>query len=133
MRTPPRGFTHKALQGALAAALAASSCSTAHAVYQDPSGIGQALIYPYYSVQTAGGNSFNTYLSVTNTTTRAKALKVRFREGKNSRTALSFNLYLSPNDVWTAAMGPGDATAASPATLYTADKSCTSPPIPPEG
>ena len=131
MSSHPIRFRHTALRGMVLAALAASG--EAHAVFEDPHGVGQALIYPYYTVQTANGNSFNTYLSVVNTTTRPKAVKVRFREGKNARTVLDFNLYLSPNDVWTAALGPADATPASPATLYTHDKSCTAPPIPVEG
>ena len=36
----------------------------------------------------------------------AKAVKVRFLEGKNSREVLDFNLYLSAKDVWTAAIIP---------------------------
>ena len=129
--SPPVGFRQTALSGAVFMAIAGSG--TAHAVYQNPSGLGQVLIYPYYTVQTAGGNSFNTYLSIVNATTRAKALKVRFREGKNARQVLDFNLYVSANDVWTAALGPADSTASSPAMLVTADKSCTSPPIPAGG
>src|SRR3954466_1075360 len=91
----------KALPGAVASALTLAS-GAARAVYEDPHGTGQVLIYPYYTVQSAGGNAFNTYLSVSNTTTRAKVVKVRFREGRNARAVLDFNLFLSPNDVWTA-------------------------------
>jgi hypothetical protein len=125
-------FKRKALSCAILGGLAVAS-GAAQAVYEDPNGLGQALIYPYYTVQTAGGNSFNTYLSVVNTTTRAKALKVRFREGKNSREVLDFNLYLSPNDVWTAALGPADATATSGGVMVTGDKSCTAPAVPASG
>ena len=121
-------FKRKALSCAILGGLGAVA-GTAHAVYEDPNGLGQALIYPYYTVQTAGGNSYNTYISVVNTTSRAKALKVRFREGKNSREVLDFNLYLSANDVWTAALIPADATATSGGRLITADKSCTAPSI----
>ena len=117
---------------AVLAALSFTS-GAAHAVYEDPHGQGEVLIYPYYTVQSAGGNSYNTYLSVASSASRPKAVKVRFREGKNARPVLDFNLYLSPNDVWTAAIGPGDGTAASPAVLYTADKSCTWPAIPATG
>jgi hypothetical protein len=53
------------------------------------------LIYPYYTVQSAGGNLYNTYVSITNTTSRAKVVKVRFREGKTSAEVLDFNVYLS--------------------------------------
>ena len=131
MSSHPTGFKRTALRGLVLGALAASGA--AHAVFEDPHGVGQALVYPYYTVQTANGNSFNTYLSVVNTTTRAKAVKVRFREGQNARPVLDFNLYLSPNDVWTAALGPADATPTSPALMVTRDKSCTAPPIPVEG
>ena len=121
-------FKRKALSCAILGGLALAS-GAAQAVYEDPNGLGQALVYPYYTVQ--GG--YNTYMSVVNTTTRAKAVKVRFREGKNSKEVLDFNLYLSPNDVWTAALGAADATATSPAILVTGDKSCTAPQIPAGG
>src|SRR6185369_8934083 len=86
-------------------------------------GLGQALIYPYYTVQSAGGDAFNTYISVVNHTAQAKALRVRFREGRLGREALSFNLFLSANDVWTGAAVPsGDGTR-----LVTSDASCTEP------
>jgi hypothetical protein len=49
------------------------------------------------------GNSFNTLMSVVNTTASTKAIKVRFREGRNSLEVLDFNVFLSPFDVWTAA------------------------------
>jgi hypothetical protein len=125
-------FKRKALSCAILGGLGAVA-GTAQAVYQNPNGLGQALIYPYYTVQTVGGNSFNTYLSIVNTTSQGKALKVRFREGKNSREVLDFNLYMSPNDVWTAAVVPADATTTSPARLLSTDASCTNPPIPTAG
>jgi hypothetical protein len=127
-------FKRKALSCAVLGGLGAIAGS-AHAVYQDPNGLGQALIYPYYTVQQSAGNPFNTYISIVNTTTRGKALKVRFREGKNSREVLDFNLFMSPNDVWTAAVVPtGTGTGADVgARIVTGDTSCTSPPIPATG
>ncbi len=69
-----------------------------------------------------------------NTTSRAKAVKVRVLEGKTSAEVLDFNLFLSPNDVWVAAIGPIDPTSASAgAILVTQDVSCTNPPIPAGG
>jgi hypothetical protein len=68
-----------------------------------------------------------------NTTTFAKAVKVRILEGKTSAEVLDFNLFLSPNDVWTAAIVPSDNTATSPGLILTADKSCTRPAIPTAG
>jgi hypothetical protein len=125
-------FKRKALSCAILGGLGAAA-GTAQAVFQDPSGNGQVLLYPYYTVQQQGGNAYNTYLSVVNTTTRGKALKVRFREGKNSREVLDFNLFLSPNDVWTAVVLPSDTTATSAARIITGDNSCTNPAIPATG
>jgi len=120
-------FKRKALSTVVLGALGAAGA--AHAVYQDPNGLGQALIYPYYSVQTANGSAFNTYISVVNSTSQGKVLKVRFREGKTSAEVLDFNLYLSPNDVWTAALIPTDSSATAGGRLITSDVSCTNPAI----
>jgi len=122
----------KALSCAILGGLGAAAGS-AHAVYQDPNGLGQALIFPYYTVQSSSGNPFNTYLSIVNTTSQGKAVKDRFREGKNSSEVLDFNLFLSPNDVWTAAVVPADTTTTGPARIVTGDNSCTSPQIVPGG
>jgi hypothetical protein len=106
---------------ALAAALDASAVSL------NPDGLGQALIYPYYTVRASeGGNVFNTYISVVNHTSDAKAVRVRVREGRAAKEVASFNLYLSPNDVWAAAVGPTNAGAA----FFTTDTSCTDPAFP---
>ena len=117
-------FKRKALFTAVLAGLGAAG--TAEAVYLNPNGTGQVLVYPYYTVQSASGNAFNTYLSVVNTTTRAKAVKVRVLEGKTSAEVLDFNLFLSANDMWTAAIVPG-ATATDAARMITTDNSCTNP------
>jgi hypothetical protein len=114
-------FKRKALFTAVLAGLGAAG--SAEAVYLNPNGTGQVLVYPYYTVQSAAGNAWNTYLSVVNTTSRAKAVKVRVLEGKTSAEVLDFNLFLSPNDMWTAAIIPmGDGGA-----MVTADISCTNP------
>jgi len=116
-----------------AAVVAACGVGAAEAVYQNPNGTGQVLIYPYYTVQQVGGKSMNTLITVVNTTTRAKVAKVRFREGKASKEVLDFLLFLSPNDVWTAAVVPADATESSGGRLLSFDKSCTNPAIPAGG
>jgi hypothetical protein len=118
-------FKRKALFTAVLAGL--GTVGTAEAVFLNPNSTGQVLVFPYYTVQSAGGNSWNTYLSVVNTTNRAKIVKVRVLEGKTSAEVLDFNLYLSPNDMWTAAIIPADATAGSVARMITADVSCTNP------
>ena len=120
-------FKRKALFAAVAAGLGVAG--TAEAVYLNPNGTGQVLIYPYYTVQ-AG---HHTYVTVVNTTSAAKAVKVRVLEGKTSAEVLDFNLYLSPNDVWVATITPLDATATSPGVLRAPDTSCTAPIIPATG
>lgn len=110
----------------------------ASAVNLNPDGLGQVLVFPYYTVN----KSQDTMLSVVNTTNIGKAVKVRFLEGYNSRECLDFNLFLSAYDVWTAAvfdLGRTDpasgfdtpdydpyAAEIGPA-LYTRDMSCTIP------
>lgn len=94
------------------------------ALYLNPDGLGQVLIYPYYT--TNGGNA--TLMSVVNTTDRTKAVKVRFLEGRNSQEVLDFNLYLSPFDVWTGSISD-DGDATGPGILSTSDNSCTAPDI----
>ena len=118
-------FKQKALISALAGAGALAMAGAANAVYVNQDGLGQALVYPYYTVR--GGNV--TLVSVVNTTTQAKAVKVRFLEGKNSVEVLDFNLFLSAKDVWTGAILPTTAGAA----IYTGDRSCTNPRIPAGG
>jgi hypothetical protein len=94
----------------------------ANAVDLNPDGLGQVLIYPYYTVN----KGQDTLISVVNTDpTNGKAVKVRFLEGYNSREVLDFNLFLSPNDVWTANISEvtsGDATSGGQ--INTSDNSC---------
>lgn len=93
-----------------------------NAVNLNPDGLGQVLIYPYYTVN----NNNLSLLSVVNTTNQTKAVKVRFLESLNSAEVLDFNLYLSPFDVWTAAVASDGGTGA---VLTTADRSCTVPSV----
>jgi hypothetical protein len=106
---------------------AAGLAGTAQAVNLNPDGLGQLLIYPYYT--TNDGNQ--TVLSVVNTTDKAKAVKVRFLEGYNSREVLDFNLYMSAEDVWVAAIADGGdlgfESQAGVAHLVVPDTSCTVP------
>jgi hypothetical protein len=121
------------LTTAVVASLAgiAGIANISNAVNLNPDGLGQVLLYPYFTVEK--GNQ--TLISVVNTTNIGKAVKVRFLEGYNSREVLDFNLYLSPFDVWTAAIfdtknGAGAPNSSTgPATLITRDNSCTVPTI----
>jgi hypothetical protein len=108
----------------LAAVVAAFALApvASHAVSASPDGMGQALVYPYYTVQSSNGDAFNTYLSIVNHATDAKALRVRLRESRNSREVGQFNLYLAPNDTWTAALVPD---AAGGARLVSTDRTCS--------
>lgn len=84
-------------------------------------GIGQFLYVPYYTVQS--GNT--TMISVVNTdTVNGKAVKVRFRGAANSDDVFDFQVFLSPADVWTAAVSRNVNGLAQ---LTTADNSCTKP------
>jgi len=114
-------MNRKNLTAAVLAGLAGAAgiVGSAQAVNVNPDGLGQLLLYPYYT--TNGGNQ--TVLSVVNTTGDAKAVKVRFLEGQNSREVLDFNLYMSAYDVWTAAIYDDDGAP----TMVTGDTTCTVP------
>jgi hypothetical protein len=119
-------MNRKNVTAAVLAGLAgiAGIAGTAQAVNLNPDGVGQVLIYPYYTSN--AGNQ--TLLSVVNTTNQAKAVKVRFLEGHNSREVLDFNLYLSKFDVWVAAIAqPEVSTGDGKTFLYINDTSCTVP------
>ena len=103
----------------------AGLAADASAVNLSSNGLGQVLVYPYYTVN-AGQQ---TLLSVVNTTPVGKAVKVRFLEAYNGRDVLDFNLYLSGYDIWTASVfalhdGGIESDAAG---LFTTDHSCTDP------
>ena len=92
-------FKKKSLYAALAGVSALGVTGAAQAVNVNPDGLGQVLIYPYYTTHATGSGQSpptRTLLSVVNSTASAKAVKVRFLEGKNSREVLDFNLFLSP-------------------------------------
>jgi hypothetical protein len=114
-------MNRKNLTAAVLAGLAGAAgiAGTAQAVNLNPDGLGQVLIYPYYTVN----DNNTTLLSVVNTSSDAKAVKVRFKEGFNSREVLDFNMYMSAYDVWAAAIENHDGTP----TLVVPDSTCTVP------
>src|SRR5579862_6023370 len=119
-------FKQKSLFAALAGLGVLGVVDSAQAVHINQDGLGQALVYPYYTVRNSpSGNAYVTALSVVNTTASAKAVKVRFLEGKNSREVLDFNLFLSQYDVWTA----GIVQSGVGAGVFTLDHSCTTPAV----
>jgi hypothetical protein len=107
----------------LATAIAVAGISPAAAVNLNAGGIGQVLVYPYYTTN----RNQQTLVSVVNVTNRVKAVKVRFVEGRNSKPVLDFNLYLSPFDVWQGSVSAFGASGG--ASLATSDTSCTVPRI----
>ena len=119
-------FNRKSLYAALAGVSALGVVGTAQAVSVNGNGLGQVLIYPYYTVRSNSvGNPYQSLISVVNTGQSARIVKVRFLEGKNSREVLDFNLFLSKNDVWVADVIP----TADGAGIFTPDKSCTVPTV----
>lgn len=99
----------------------AGSASAALSVTE--SGSGHMLLVPYYTAQNGNMSVFH----VVNTdTSNGKAVKVRFRGAANSDDVLDFQVFMSPGDVWTAAVTQG---ADGVANLVTADGTCTLPAI----
>ena len=113
----------------LALAVAAAFALPAHAARHDADGLGQALIFPYYTAQGSSTSSFNTYLSIANHAPDGKALRVRFREAKSGAEVAAFNLFLARNDMWAGAVIPHIGGAR----LISDDRSCTEPALAPIG
>ncbi len=97
--------------------------NAANAVQLSTTGTGQVLLYPYYTVNE--GNQ--TLMSLINTTSAVKALRVRFMESRNSKSVFEFNLYLASYDTWTGAVFSDQSNG--PAKLISFDKTCTVPKI----
>ena len=128
----------KVLPLAVGAAAAVTMSAAQAAMYVNEKGMGEALIFPFYSAE----NGNNTLINIVNTVDSApatattddtgawKAVKVRIIEGQNSQEVLDFNLYLSPKDHFSFAIS---ATADGGGMIKTADNSCTVPAIPAEG
>lgn len=107
----------------LALVLAALSFApSAQALRVAEQGIGQVLIFPFYSVD--GG--IQTLLTVVNTSARAKAIRVTFNEARNGQPVLAFNLYLGPLDAWVGGLSSVN-DSRGPAVIVTNDSSCTVP------
>lgn len=87
----------------------------------DPN-IGQALVFPYYTVR----NGQKSFFNITNITPDTVAVKIRFHESLNSRDALDFVVVLSPYDVWTGLVeeGIGHDNITPTPVVRTTDASC---------
>ncbi len=82
-------------------------------------GLGQVLIFPYYTVR--GG--WTTLFNITNTSDQILAIKIRFHESYNSRDVFDFNVIMSQNDVWNGWVAL-DPVSGGPA-FHTKDNTCT--------
>lgn len=80
-------------------------------------GLGQVLIFPYYTVQGGWATLFN----ITNTSDQIVAAKIRFHESLNSRDVFDFNIVMSPHDVWNGWV----ANNGNGPSFFTADTTCT--------
>ncbi len=110
-----KGLKSGIIWGLWAVAAQASAAQINH------EGNGQLALLPYYTVN----SNFITNFTVTNTTDRFKAVRVRLHDSQISADLLDINLYLSPYDVWNATLRK-DATTGRP-NLLTEDASCTYP------
>jgi len=101
------------------AAMAASS--SAFAVSMSTDGLGQVALIPFYDVN----NGMTTNISVVNTSKKyVVAFKIRFRDAYESQDVRDFNVYLSPNDIWSASVSKQGADLAI---VKMTDNSCTVP------
>lgn len=83
-------------------------------------GTGHILFVPYFTTQ----GSHSTLLNLVNTdTVNGKAVKLRFRGAANSDDLFDITIFLSPGDVWAAAVSANGELSA----LTTNDTSCTLP------
>ena len=105
--------------------LALLPMKSAQAVQLDPGGLGQVLIYPYYTVH----DQQQTLLSITNVSDADQVLQVTFREALNGRAVLQFKVWLGRSDTWSGTVFAlaDDGVASEGAGILTRDRSCTTP------
>jgi len=104
----------------VAVTAAAVSVGASAQMYVNNDGIGEILLFPFYSAE--NGNVTN--INLVNTTSHGKAVTVGFIEGENSQEVLDFNVYMSPGDHFS--MGVS-ATADGGGQVVTNDNTCTVP------
>ncbi len=98
--------------------------ASAQAVHLNSDGTGQVLLFPYFNAQ----QGYVTNINLVNSSDDTKAVKIRFHEGKSSQDILDFNIYLSPEDVWTGSIKPATDTKGNKiGALTTGDRTCTMP------
>lgn len=101
----------------------------ARAVELAPDGVGDVLIFPYFTVQrdssTGPPEPSVTLLTVINESDRIKATRVRFYEARLGRAIYETVVYLGPQDIWVAAVLPLGEGAG----VFTPDPSCAAPSV----
>ncbi len=98
--------------------------TSAQAVHVNSDGTGQVLLFPYYNAH----SGYVTNINLINSTDETKAVKIRFREGDKSNDVLDFNIYMSPQDVWTGSIrGIEDKDKNLIGSISTRDRTCTLP------
>ena len=103
----------------IAALVSLLLAAPSHAVRVSTTGMGQVLLFPYYTVQ----NDNVSLISLVNTTTQGKAVRLNLRDARGGFVIGQINVYLSAKDVWTAAIvGTSDTVR-----LISNDRSCTAP------
>jgi hypothetical protein len=95
--------------------------SSSLAVHLNHDRTGQVVLLPYYTVN----SNFVTNFTVTNTSGKYKAIRVRLLDSRIGADLLNINLYLSPYDVWNATLRKNSTTGLP--NLVTEDASCTYP------
>jgi hypothetical protein len=106
----------------LIAASLAILATQAHGMTLSSRGVGQVLIYPYYTVN----DHQQTLFSLSNTTESGKALQVTFREAYDGRAVFAQEIYLGSNQSWSAnVFALRDVGVSSDAVgIASADKAC---------
>lgn len=122
-----RGWRTLAGLAVLLAAALLAAATPAMAVHVNPQGLGQVLLFPYYTVN----RQQQTYVSIVNGGTEPQAFQLTVREGYNGREVFGLTVFLAGNESWTATLFATDEIGASDggAALLTADRSCTLPDI----
>jgi len=107
---------------AVAGAFVAAGTANATLELQDD-GIGHILLVPYFTTQNGNSTLFN----IVNTdTVKGKAVKVRFRGGRDSDDIFDFQVFLSPGDVWSANVSQ-NSSGLSFLTVASDENTCTLP------
>lgn len=98
--------------------------ASAQAVHLNPDGTGQVLLFPYFNAQ----DGYVTNINLVNSSDQAKAVKIRFHEGKASNDVLDFNIYMDADDVWTGSIkSVQDNSGTKVGSLTTRNRTCTLP------